>query len=244
MSFVMPSVAVDNASSSGADVCELDRLYANLTNGMHAMAQPLTVLRSAVAACSMPGVTAEAREFYLNVSSEQVERACAQFLSMRELLIATQNPAACVPIDLSELLSFLAESQGEICGESGVGIEIVASETLRPILGDKERTLQSLVALLRIAVSLSKTGDTVALLVTSCIGTIALTVQNQHTHGRNLSSSERLNLSVAETNIRSQNGNYELMPDPFRVTLTLPTQAEDLATDKDGWQDAPTVQCR
>jgi hypothetical protein len=244
MSFVKPSVAVDNASSSGADVCELDRLYANLTHGMHAMAQPLTVLRSAVAACSMPGVTAEAREFYLNVSSEQVERACAQFLSMRELLIASQNPAACLPIDLSELLSFLAESQEEICAESGVEIEIVASETLRPILGDKERTLQSLVALLRIAVSLSKTGDTVLLLVTSCMGTIALTVQNEHTHGRNLSSSERLNLSLAETNIRSQNGNYELMADPFRVILTLPTQAEDLATDKDAFEDAPTVPCR
>lgn len=236
MSFAMPRV--------GADVSELGRLYANLSNGMHTMAQPLTVLRSAVAACAMPGLTEEARQFYLNVSSEQVERACAQFQSMQELLIATQIPAACVPIDLSELLVFLAESQKEICGESGVGVEIVASETLRPILGDKERMLQSLVAVLRIAVSLSKSGDTVALLVTSRKDAIALTVQNKHTHGRNLSSSERLSLSVAETNILSQSGSYELMPDPFRVTLTLPIQDAHPATDKDLLHDEPTVQRR
>ncbi len=133
MSFAMPKV--------GADVSELGRLYANLSNGMHTMAQPLTVLRSAVAACAMPGLTEEARQFYLNVSSEQVERACAQFLSMQELLSATQNPAACVPIDLSELLAFLGESQKEICGESGVGIEIVASETLQPIHGRQRENL-------------------------------------------------------------------------------------------------------
>jgi signal transduction histidine kinase len=223
---------------------ELGRLYANLSNGMHTMAQPLTVLRSAVAACAMPGLTEEARQFYLNVSSEQVERACAQFQSMQELLIATQNPAACAPIDLSELLASIAESQKEICGESGVGIEIAASDTLRPILGDKERILQSLVAVLRIAVSLSKSGDTVALLVTSRMSTIALSVQNKHTHGRNLSSSERLSLSVAETNILSQSGSYELTPDPFRVTLTLPIQGVDLATDKDPSHDDSAVQCR
>jgi len=223
---------------------ELGRLYANLSNGMHTMAQPLTVLRSAVAACAMPGLTEEARQFYLNVSSEQVERACAQFQSMQELLIAIQNPAACAPIDLSELLASLAESQKEICGESDVGMEIVASETLRPILGDKERTLQSLVAVLRIAVSLSKSGGTVALLVTFRMDAIALIVQNKHTHGRNLSSSERLSLSVAETNILSQGGSYELTPDPFRVTLTLPIQDADPATDKDSLHGQSTVQCR
>jgi hypothetical protein len=244
MSFAMPRVGVDKSSSSATDVNELGRLYANLSNGMHAMAQPLTVLRSAVAACAMPGVTEEARQFYLNVSSEQVERACAQFLSMQELLIATQNLAACVPMDLSELLASLAESQKEICGESGVGIEIVASETLQPILGDKERTLQSLVAVLRIAVSLAKSGDTVALLVTSRMGAIALIVQNKHTHGRHLSSSERLSLSVAETNIRSQNGNYELTPDPFRVTLTLPIHDADPLKDRNAFHDTPTVQYR
>jgi signal transduction histidine kinase len=227
-----------------ADMSELGRLYANLSNGMHTMAQPLTVLRSAVAACAMPGLTEEARQFYLNVSSEQVERACAQFQSMQELLIAIQNPADCAPIDLSELLAALAESQKEICGESGVRIEIVASETLRPILGDKERTLQSLVAVLRIAVSLSKSGDTVALLVTSRMSTIALIVQNKHTHGRNLSSSERLSLSVAETNILSQSGSYELTPDPFRVTLTLPIQDVDSTIDKDPLHDDSAVQCR
>jgi hypothetical protein len=236
MSFAKPRV--------GVDLSELDRLYASLSNGMHTMAQPLTVLRSAVAACSMPGLTEEARQFYLNVSSEQVERACAQFQSMQELLSATRNPAACAPIDLSELLAFLAESQREICGESSVGIEIIASETLRPIVGDKERTLQSLVTVLRIAVSLSKPGETVALLVTSRKDAIALTVQNKHTHERNLSSSERLSLSVAEANICSQSGSYELTPDPFRVTLTLPIQDIDPATDKDLLHDEPTVQYR
>jgi hypothetical protein len=236
MSFAKPRV--------GADMSELARLYANLSNGMHTMAQPLTVLRSAVAACAMPGLTEEARQFYWNVSSEQIERACAQFQSMQELLIATQNPAACVPVDLSALLASIAESQKEICGESGVGIEIVASETLRPILGDKERILQSLVAALRIAVSLSKSGDAVALLVTSRVSAIALIVENKHTHGRNLSSSERLSLSVAETNILSQSGSYELTPDPFRVTLTLPIQDGNPAANKDLLHNEPTVQCR
>ena len=41
-------------------------------------------------------------------------------------------------------------------------------------------------------------------------------------HGKNLSFADRLNLSLVETNIRSQGGEYRFVEDPLCILFALP----------------------
>jgi len=222
MSFAMhrngPEV-VDPACAEGG---ELSRFYAHFANGLHALAQPLTVLRSSVATSVTPGISTTDQRKYLETSVQQIELACLVFQCLQDLLIAGQNPAQCGPLELTDLLRTVGEVQKDLLLESGVEIKVVTSEDLRPAFGDMERTLQAIFAALKIAASLASSGDVIELLVVSLNGETGLTIQNGRTHGKYLKSSARLSLALAEANMRSQQGGFECVEDPFRVTLTLP----------------------
>jgi len=62
------------------------------------------------------------------------------------------------------------------------------------------------------------------LLVTVRNGFVELILQTRRVHGRLLNSAERLNLALAEANIRSQQGKYDCVEDPLRVFIALPLQ--------------------
>ena len=201
---------------------ELGRFYAHFGNGLHALAQPLTVLRSTVATSLVPGLSAADQRKYLETSVQQIELACLVFQCLQDLLVAGQNPAQCGPLELTDLLKTVGEVQKDLLKESGVEIKVVASEDQRPALGDMDRTLQAVFAALKIAASLSASGDVIELLVVSLNGETGLTIQNGRTHGKYLKSSAWLSLALAEANMHSQQGGFECVEDPFRVTLTLP----------------------
>jgi signal transduction histidine kinase len=69
---------------------EYDRFYADLADGLHALAQPLTILRGSIMALSSEEITPERQQHYLDVSKSQVERACALFDAVQALVIAGQ----------------------------------------------------------------------------------------------------------------------------------------------------------
>jgi hypothetical protein len=227
MSFAMLKAVQNDFCPSGPDPAEVGRVYADLSDAMHAMAQPLTVLRSAVAASVMPGLKAKARRFYLDVSVEQVERTCAMFREVQEMLAAVQNAPECAPIDLLELFASVAESEKDHCRTSGVILEIAEVQPVLFLLGDKERTLRALSASVRIAVSLSGAGDVVALRAEPHCGEAVLIVRTDRPQRRSLTSPERLSVSLTEINVRSQKGKFELAEDPFCVSLTLPIPGEE-----------------
>lgn len=212
---------------------ELSRFYGHFANGLHALAQPLTVLRSTVAASIAPGLSATDQRKYLETSVQQIERACHLFQCLQDLVAVGQSPAQCGVVELVDLLRAVGEGQKDLLQESGVDIKVVASEDLRPALGDMDRTLQAVFAALKIAASVSSPGDMIELLVVSRNGETGLTIQNERTHGKYLNASARLSLALAEANMRSQQGGFECVEDPFRVTLTLPVQDIDLARNQE-----------
>jgi len=195
-----------------------------MSQGLHAMAQPLTILRSAVAALTAPGVTAVDRKRYLELSIQHVERTCGLFECMQELVIASQIQADCEPVDLSEVLAEVVEDQKAALETSGVALRIDTPTGLPPVQGEMARTLQALTAALKIAASVSSPGGLVELLVTVRNGFVELILQTRRVHGRLLNSAERLSLALAEANIRSQQGKYDCVEDPLRVFIALPLQ--------------------
>lgn len=203
---------------------ELGRLCASMSQGLHALAQPLTIVRSAVTALAAPGVTAVDQRRYVELSTLHVERTCGLFECLQDLVIASQTEADCVPIDLSEVLADVVQDRKAVLEASGAEFRFVMPDSLPLVQGDVARTAQALSAALKIAASVSSPGDLVEFLVTPRNGFVELALQNRRVHGRRPDSSERLSLALAEANIRSQHGEYEFDEDPFRVSLALPLQ--------------------
>src|ERR1700761_7165629 len=119
MSCAMHKEKLKICRQAPAQDCSADTFYSDLATGLHAMAQPLTVLRSVAAAITMPGMEAADRQRYAAISAEQVERACGIFLSLQNLLIATQNEAVVAPIDIATLLAPVVKDQKQVLSQAG-----------------------------------------------------------------------------------------------------------------------------
>jgi signal transduction histidine kinase len=206
---------------------ELEKFYADLGNGLHAMAQPLTILRSAVVACTLPNLPPADHRRYLDISAEQVERACGLFQSLQQLVITRQTEAANQPIDIAELLAPVVEAEKEILEAAGLQLQPVMAADLPLVSGDKDRTLQAIFAALKIAVSISSSGGVIELLVLTRGQVVEITIQNLRSHGTRLNSSDRLELALSEANMRSQRGHFSYFEDPFSVSMMLPLQDAD-----------------
>jgi light-regulated signal transduction histidine kinase (bacteriophytochrome) len=203
---------------------EMVRLCSYMSQGLHALAQPLTIVRSAMAALTTPGVTAVERRRYLELSTQNVERTCSLFECLQDLVIASQIEANCEPMELSQLLADVADDQKTALQASSVELRIAIPDSLPNLRGDAARTMQAISSALKIAASVSSPGDVVELLAKARNGFVELILQNSRINSRPLNSSERLSLALAEANIRSQQGKYDCVEDPLRVFIALPLQ--------------------
>jgi hypothetical protein len=217
----MLSKTLEDGMSGGVKSEAMNRFCADMAEGLHAMAQPLTILRSAVAAAAGPSVAAMSQRRYLDISNQQVERACSLFECLQDLVIAHQMEADCEPLDLLALLTPVIEDQAAVLRASDIELRVVAAADLPPVLGDVARTLQPLFAVLKIAASVSSPGGAAELVITAGNGLVDLVIQSRGAQGRPLNSSERMSLALAEVNIRSQQGGYQCSEDPFRVSIQL-----------------------
>jgi hypothetical protein len=205
---------------------EADRFHANLSSCLHAMGQPLTVLRCTVAASAVQGIPAEKLQRYLGTSAEQVELLCGLFDCFRELVDSNQVGGERSPVQVSQLLSYVVEDRMSSLQASGLAIDVsIPAELHSTMLADMNRSLKALTSVLRIAASVSSQGDVIEVRVAPKNGGVELMVQNERAQRRSFTSLERLTLAVAEANIRSQNGDYVCAENPFSVSMTLAVQS-------------------
>jgi hypothetical protein len=205
-----------------ARVDEPARFYVELANGLHAMAQPLTILRGALGALTFRDAAAIDRGHYHDMSTRQVERMCELMSRMQHLLIARQFEPVCSKTELWDLLAPILEAQESVARELGVSIKVARPHQAIALFVDAERTEQALQFALEVAASVSSPGEVIHFSVVPRDGFAEVILQNGNCHGKRLSSFDRLSLSVVEENIRSQQGRYEFAEDPFRILLALP----------------------
>lgn len=199
-----------------------EKFHADLMNGLHAVAQPLTVLRAAIEILARPEGVGVDRKRYLEISATQVARTCDLFSCVRELVTSSVSEARQAWFDMSELLTPVIEEYRGRLQTAGVGLAVMIHEPRQPVFGDAERTEQAFLALLKTSASLSSRGDVIELRSTHAQGFLELTVLNARSHGKQLSSTDRLGLSLAEVNILSQQGRYRCTEDPFSFWFALP----------------------
>jgi signal transduction histidine kinase len=95
----MHSATMPEASPAAESIESFDRIYASLAEGLHALAQPLTILRSSIPALCREEAGTEKQRNYLRISKYEVERACELFGAMQDLLIAARSHAERAPVE-------------------------------------------------------------------------------------------------------------------------------------------------
>jgi len=198
------------------------KFYAEIANGLHAMAQPLTILRAAMEVLALPPSAGVDQQRYREISAAQLERTCDVFAKVQDLVSARYVEADRNQYDLWAVIAPLIEDHRNVLQASGVGLAAARSGPWEPIVGDARRTEHAVAALLHIAGDLAIRGDVIEVSGSPASGFLELTIEITRKHSRAMNSSARLSLALAKENILSQHGNYELTEDPFRVTLALP----------------------
>ena len=197
------------------------QLYAELADGLHAMAQPLTILRGAMCALTLREEIEPPNRRYLDMSAKQVERLCDLMSGMQSLLCAAQSKAEFVSFDLMELLDPIIERQQASASESGVQIAVTESEHSLCVFGDQQGVEQALSAALKTALSGARKDDRIEIEIAPRDGFAELMLRNENFRERSLGSFERFNLTVVETMIRNQCGVYKFTDKPFSISLRL-----------------------
>jgi hypothetical protein len=196
--------------------------YAHLAEGLHAMAQPLTILRSIAAATAVPELPEIERLRYLDIAREQVERTCSLFEGLQDLVIAKRHKPSYMQFDLKHLVTTVVTDLKTALDT--FDIELNLKLPAEPVLlhGDVAWTRQAAGAALKVAASLCESGDRIELLLEERYGMAELTVQTHRRLDVKLSSLHVLRLALAESSIHSQHGQYQCALDPFCIRLSLP----------------------
>ena len=204
-----------------------DPLLAQLADGMHAMAQPLTILRGAIGAMQFAETFASGDRRYVDMSAVQIGRLCDMLANLRSLLDMAQSAAVCSPQGWQELIRPVLEDYEGDLPTSGVRMVVKHPNHSMRVLADAARTEQAMRAALDMAQSLASQGDEIQCRVLPD----GLELQNEHGRGKGLNSAERLIFSFIETAIRSQQGICEFIEDPFCLSIALPRAGSNITSD-------------
>lgn len=228
MSCALPETTlVRPLASDSAGITVPDPLLAQLADGLHAMAQPLTILRGAIGAMQLSERGASDDRRYVDMSAAQIGRLCEMLASLRSLLDVAQSVAVRAPQDWQELIGCVLEDYKGVSPTTGVRMVVTHPDHFMRVLADATRTEQAMRAALDMAQALASKGDEIQCRVLPN----GLELRNDRGRVKGLSSSERLILSFIETALRSQQGTCEFIEDPFCLSIALPRAESNITSD-------------
>jgi hypothetical protein len=193
-----------------------------MADGLHAMAQPLTVLRGALGAWKLHGSQAMEKDHYLEMATRQVGRMSDLFWGLQAVLDTAEGKSNREKFDIEELTRSVLEDMGSDLRECGARIDLTVLDSQIQVFGDAENTERAIRAALRVASSVSSGKGELRLSACSCTVRVELIAEAAANKGQPLSFADRLNLSLVESNIRGQGGRYKCVEDPLSILLELP----------------------
>jgi signal transduction histidine kinase len=198
-----------------------DSLCSNLSHGLHAAAQPLTILRASLSNTDEMTLT-ELRLLAAN-SAKEVERICTLFSYMQQLVINESVEPRIAEAEIVSLMDDVTDGLELLFRESEMALKIVLPDVCNTVVIDSVRTRQALSSVMLIAHAISHKGDTIELTATSSSHSVQIVVANSQRNPSILNAEARLSMALAETNIQNQRGSFKYDLNPFYVCVELPT---------------------
>lgn len=198
-----------------------ETLCTNLLSGMHAAAQPLTILRASLGKGRTDRMSIDEHRELAESSAREVERLCTLFSYMQQLVITASNKPHLCATQISPLLAFVADGVDLLFQSAGMFLRSKVPDIGQPVLIDSARTQQALSSMLLIARSVSTAKDTIELIASPTSGGVQVVVRNLNSFGGAMNAEAGLSMALAEANIRSQQGEFASTLEPFIVTIEL-----------------------
>jgi hypothetical protein len=207
--------------ASLAPLSASEMLCFNLSRGLHAAAQPLTILRASLGCCEIDEMSMNEFRELTAISAVEVERACALFNCLQQLVFVESSKAILSPTPIVPLLAEAALGVNSMFEKAGMLLcSLVPEDSLRA-LTDSARTLSALSSVLLAAYALSHAQDTIEMIATSSSRMVRIVVLNVKSNVVEMDAETSMNMALAEANIRSQRGDFSWTLKPFSVQIEL-----------------------
>ena len=200
----------------------LEVLCSNLSHGMHAAAQPLTILLASLSRAHTDSMGIDELRELTASSSEEVQRVCTLFSYLQDLIVAESirpklSATAILPLLASAVQGVQRLFYEQLC---------ILSSTLPGIcprvVVNGPRNLRALSSVFRTVHALSNTGDHVEMIASTSAPGMQILIRNVNLSVASTSAEARLSMAAAEANIRSQQAGFVYSQQPFHVLIDLP----------------------
>jgi hypothetical protein len=193
-----------------------------MAQGIHAAAQPLTVLLASLGkGHTDPMSVDELRELTAS-SAVEIQRVCTLFSCLQQLVMAECIQPQLTATPILPLLTHVAEGVNLLFQHDSIPFSWVPPDTCPAALINSSRTTQALSRLLQVVHGLSSARHPVELLASSSAEAVHILVRSQKMSVTVINPETSLSLAVAEANIRSQHAGFSLTLQPFTARIDLP----------------------
>lgn len=221
-----------NALESGASTSDTESqawFCKEFVEGLHALAQPLTILRGALGALTMRGaVRPEADSRYLEMSNAQVDRLCSLLSGLHSLLDGVRSEPVFTEVDLWELTVSVLENRQAESSNALPRITLDKPDCELRVMADLARIEEALHAALNAVEAQSESRDALYVDIGRRDGFAHLSFLCTQPKGEKLSAANWLHLSAAEASVKKQHGVYECSESPFQISIKLPLVDEEV----------------
>ena len=198
-----------------------EKFCSNLSRGIHAAAQPLTILRASLDRQLIDRMSIGELRTLAASSAMEVERVCVLFNCLQQFVITDSIKPHLIATPLLPLLATVVDGVNLLFEKDGMFLRLTAPDVCQPVLIDTARTLQALSSVLLTAHAVSRANDTVELIATSSRTVIRVVVRNANSYVDPLSAEASLGMALAEASIRSQQGRFTWCLQPFTAQIDL-----------------------
>jgi hypothetical protein len=194
--------------------------FEEIAEGLHALAQPLSGLRSAVELMNM--LPAEEGKRYRQMCAAEIERACEMFGCLQGLVSASTSEPKPGSFDCRELVRTLAAERGLTERFPKGFFDEAGSRSLAAVKGDPARTRQAFTSLLTVLARVCGSAGPIEASCERGDDLLVFRFKAGDDAGQRLNSANRLHLSLARANIVSQGGGWQVKPDTLAIWVALP----------------------
>jgi hypothetical protein len=211
--------------------------YASLHEGMHALAQPITLLQSYFyLAGTGGGVNPRSQQLSADAAAG-ADKLCKLFRLMQELVDVHSAAANLALAPFTPLLAWLADDAEIVFAGSGIrlDLQLISQPALALALmvnTDLKRTRRALRSMLHLARESSRPGSTIACSVDQGPGSVEIRLEPQDPllglSEDHFDDESRLHLALADANLLGQPGSFRMASQPFALLLQLPVASEGI----------------
>lgn len=238
----MPPTSANSTAAAGFFTGAAPSLLEALSEGMHTMAQPLTVLRATLEIASGNAYSISHYQHAIDSSLAEISRVSEAMGFVQELVRIARNVSKPTQVDLAEVIATVREDLRCVLEASGIALEIDVLNDLPLVMGSTQQLRQCLFYLLQHAASLCRAGGTIDLTSSRTETELHLILRKWSSEPEGSGASARVNslwgnlvpcLTLAEALAKGHGGHLEWQTEPFAACLSLPVaQGIDSAWDR------------